>query len=234
MKRRPPRRRPRGYLGQRLLVVLLLWYRRRISGRGPLSGVRCTFAETESCSAYGLRMAIEARSLLQALRLIVGRIGRCGNASLYELPDGVSWGEAYDDCVPATLEANLTAARESARSRALMHRSAGLIAVRCGRRADAQDHLTRAAALCESSPRPCVRRTTRLARSLRARLYRRMALLFVVGCLVGALMSGPALWTGLTALFALALLAVAKHRRRTQRHDDLAVASTFTVPMDPG
>ncbi len=215
-------------------MLLILWYRRRLSGRGPLARVGCTFAHTESCSAYGLRVALEARSLLDAVWLILARLRRCGTASLYEQPGGISWGEAFDDCDPADLDARLVTALETEKTRALMHRSAGLVAVRCGRRGDAREHLARAAALSDTSPRPCVRRSPRLARSLRARLHRRLLVLSVASVGLSISLSGVMLWIGLSGIFISALATTATHRRRARRHDNLMVASAFTVPEDPG
>jgi putative component of membrane protein insertase Oxa1/YidC/SpoIIIJ protein YidD len=232
---RRPSPSPNRYIGQRLRVAAILWYRRWLAGRGPLARVRCTFAHTESCSAFGLRVALrEARSLVEALKLILRRLRRCGAASLYELPDAVSWGEIYDDCDPAELDARLAEDREIASTRALLHRSAGLVAVRCGRRDDAREHLARSVALCNPSPRPCVRRTTRLARTLRVRLWRRLVLLSALAAVLGLSLSGPALWIGFGAVLAGALVSTAAHRRRARRHASLEAASAFTVPMEPG
>lgn len=84
-------------LAQRALVAAIDGYRRRLSGRGPLRRVRCTFHHGETCSAYGRRVAVEAPGALAALRLIRRRLHRCADASLYTLSgDVLGWGPAYD------------------------------------------------------------------------------------------------------------------------------------------
>lgn len=85
----------RGWL-LRLLALLILAYRRWISGRGPLRAVRCSFAGGESCSAYGLRATAEAPTARAALGRIVRRLGRCRDACL--LGDGktLSWAALHD------------------------------------------------------------------------------------------------------------------------------------------
>lgn len=78
---------PARYPGQRPLAALIRLYRRRLSGRGPLHRVRCTFERTESCSAYGLRATTTvARSAPEAIRLIRARIRACGHSALYRIP----------------------------------------------------------------------------------------------------------------------------------------------------
>lgn len=82
--------------------------------------------------------------------------------------------------------------------------------------------------------RPTVRRTQHLARSLRGRLWRRLLLLVALTPPLALLLSGPPRWAGLGGLAALALAWTLRHRRRLRRHDDLAVASRFSVPADLG
>lgn len=80
----------------RVLAWLILAYRRWLSGRGPLRGVRCSFAHAESCSAYGLRATAEAATAREAIGRIVRRLGRCRDACL--LADGrtLSWAPLHD------------------------------------------------------------------------------------------------------------------------------------------
>lgn len=80
----------------RVLAWLILAYRRWLSGRGPLRGVRCSFAGEESCSAFGLRATREAPTARAAVGRIVRRLGRCRDACL--LGDGtvVSWAPLHD------------------------------------------------------------------------------------------------------------------------------------------
>lgn len=87
---------------QRLLLAALRGYRRWVSGRGPLRGLRCTFEQTESCGAYGLRVAEQAPGARAALRLIRGRLRRCGSSRLHFDRD-LLWGEAYDARCPEEL-----------------------------------------------------------------------------------------------------------------------------------
>jgi len=94
MVTRPP---PSPWLGRRALELAILYYRRRLSGRGPLRRVTCTFDRCESCSAYGLRVVRHhARGLLHAMRLILGRIRRCRTSSVHRHHDALLWGEDYD------------------------------------------------------------------------------------------------------------------------------------------
>jgi hypothetical protein len=86
---------------RRALVAAILFYRRRLSGRGPLRKVRCTFGHCESCSAYGLRAAREAPTVREAIGRIRRRLRRCRDASVYALvaPDGgraLAWGDDLD------------------------------------------------------------------------------------------------------------------------------------------
>lgn len=79
---------------QRLLIALILLYRRFFSGR--LTNVRCSFTAEESCSAFGLRIARAARSGREAIARIARRLRRCGDACL--LADGtkLGWSELHD------------------------------------------------------------------------------------------------------------------------------------------
>lgn len=79
-----------------------------------------------------------------------------------------------------------------------------------------------------------MRNASRLVRSLRAQLWRRLVLLTAAAVALGWLLDGPVLWIGLFVLFACALSSTAAHRRRARRHDNLIVASIFSVPVDPG
>ena len=84
-------------LPRALLLGLIGAYRRRLAGRAPFRNVCCTFAQIESCSAFGERMAREAPSTWIAIRLILGRLRRCRELSLYRRPDGtLAGGRGYD------------------------------------------------------------------------------------------------------------------------------------------
>ncbi len=79
---------------QRILIALILLYRRFLSGR--LTNVRCSFSVDETCSAFGLRIARTARSGRDAIARIVRRLRRCGDACV--LVDGtqLGWSELHD------------------------------------------------------------------------------------------------------------------------------------------
>lgn len=78
-----------------LLVGLILFYRRFLSGRGPFRAA-CSFAGHESCSAYGLRVARTSGSVRVAIARIARRLGRCRDA--YLVGDGrvLSWAHVHD------------------------------------------------------------------------------------------------------------------------------------------
>ena len=92
----------------RVLAWLIVVYRRYLSGRGPLSRTRCSFASEESCSAFGLRVAQTASSLRGALSRIGRRLRRCREACL--VTDGVRlrWAAVHDQ-PPAQLVAMMRA-----------------------------------------------------------------------------------------------------------------------------
>lgn len=80
----------------RILTALILFYRRWLSGRGPLRDVRCSFAPHESCSAFGLRATSEAPGARAALGRIVRRIRRCRDACLISDGHALSWSPLHD------------------------------------------------------------------------------------------------------------------------------------------
>ncbi len=80
----------------RVLAWLILFYRRWLSGRGPLRDVRCSFAPHESCSAFGLRATSEAAGAWAALGRIKRRIRRCRDACLSSDGHAVSWTPLHD------------------------------------------------------------------------------------------------------------------------------------------
>src|SRR5690606_12105857 len=81
---------------QRLLALLIVFYRRWLSGRGPLRKVRCSFAPDESCSAYGLRVARETCSARTAIARIARRLRRCRDAWLVTDGRTLSWTPLHD------------------------------------------------------------------------------------------------------------------------------------------
>jgi putative component of membrane protein insertase Oxa1/YidC/SpoIIIJ protein YidD len=86
------------YLGRRIAGLAIRGYRRWLSGRGPLRRVACTFATTESCSAYGLRAVDEvATSLRHALALVRARIDACRCTSIYRFGErGLGWEREHE------------------------------------------------------------------------------------------------------------------------------------------
>ncbi|MCI0457894.1 MAG: membrane protein insertion efficiency factor YidD [Gemmataceae bacterium] len=222
------------YPGQTLLIGLIAFYRRWLSGRGPLRRVACTFGRTESCSAYGLRMAREvAGTLPEALRLIRARVRRCRRAALYRLPDGWAWGECYDadDC--RDLERELTEARELPATTAAVLWSAALLARHCG---DA-GRLRACAELARGYGGPGHYVVIRDGRGLRGWLRRRLG----VGLgLAGTLLAGACVLPSVLALAALAGALAAglgcwgRHRRQRERFEEQAVANAFTAPSMGG
>jgi len=80
----------------RVIAWLIGFYRRWISGRGPLRDVRCSFAPHESCSAFGLRATAEAPSARAAIGRIARRIRRCRDACLVTDGHALSWTPLHD------------------------------------------------------------------------------------------------------------------------------------------
>ncbi|MGE0328034.1 MAG: hypothetical protein AB7K71_23575 [Polyangiaceae bacterium] len=120
----------------RSLELAIRGYRRWGSGKGPLRRVRCSFEQTESCSAFGLRMSREAASARTALRLIRARIAACGDGCVH-VPVGsmkesarkrtepkVYWGPLYDRLDAAESQELLS--RELPSTRAAMSRASSL------------------------------------------------------------------------------------------------------------
>jgi putative component of membrane protein insertase Oxa1/YidC/SpoIIIJ protein YidD len=79
---------------QRLLVLLILLYRRFFSGR--LTKVYCSFTAEETCSAFGLRIARAARSGREAIGRISRRLRRCGDACLLSDGTRLGWSELHE------------------------------------------------------------------------------------------------------------------------------------------
>lgn len=175
----------KSYIGRRLLIFGIELYRRYLSGKGPLKKVACTFHKTESCSAYGLRIAKESQSLPAALQKIRGRLSRCGAASLFR-GEGQTlvWGELYDEEDPALFEKELVAQSESKESirAGLLH--AARVAKFQGDVSRCKDLLQRAKAYPASGDL-LVRAAQGLLPSLRVWLFRRLSLLFFLCMVVG-------------------------------------------------
>jgi putative component of membrane protein insertase Oxa1/YidC/SpoIIIJ protein YidD len=202
---------PPAWLGRGALAAAILLYRRHVSGRGPLRRVSCTFGRCESCSAYGLRVVREhARSLPDALRLVLGRIRRCRSASVHGHGRALSWGEDYDR--PDELDDLAARAHEQPRTRqALLWAAIGVTGYR-GERALAARLRARSRAL-PGSVSERVRLPLRRGKGLRAHLRAR----WQRGLVITLLLAGLGLLLPLPlalVLAAIAMLAAAAATRR--------------------
>jgi putative component of membrane protein insertase Oxa1/YidC/SpoIIIJ protein YidD len=130
---------------RRILLAGVRFYRRRLSGRGPLAHVRCTFAEFESCAAYAERILGESPSMLRAVARIRRRLARCRHLSLYRLREGrLGWGSGYDRVLTHVsggvrqLDAALAEDGEGTLVRAAVGRAIARVAQATGARGDVQ------------------------------------------------------------------------------------------------
>ncbi|MEM6993441.1 MAG: hypothetical protein AAF721_23205 [Myxococcota bacterium] len=199
------------WLGRSSLVAAIRWYRRRVSGRGPLRGVVCSFAESESCSAYGLRMVQQrAGSLPGALRLIARRLARCRDASVYCDRRALLWGPDYDEL--RGVDARASRAHEAPATRVALLRAAVALARYRGHRSL---HRLRtqlralAARVPKSTARLPLRDGRRLSAYLRGRWHR--ALIALAAPLLVALFL-PGLAQLAVVGVVVALAAVATYR----------------------
>lgn len=112
----------------RALTWALTIYRARLSGRGPLRRVRCTFEHTETCGAYGLRVSRNL-AVRASVALIARRIGRCGALSLYRdrERDAWLWHEQHEALDAEALDADLERSRELGSTRAAVLRANALV-----------------------------------------------------------------------------------------------------------
>lgn len=138
---------------QRLIILLVLLYRRWFSGR--LASVHCTFTDDETCSAFGLRVARAARSGREAIACIVRRLRRCGDACL--LADGarIGWTELHDRS-PADIVAELRADGEGDAAIARVLRTRLAVALWSGDCASAHACRDELGALPRAAERPRV------------------------------------------------------------------------------
>ncbi len=217
------------YPGQDLLVGAILCYRRFLSGRGPLRSVVCTFCRSESCSAYGLRVAREAAaSLPEALRLIRGRLRRCRQAALYRFPDGWGWGECHDERDPAALEGKLERAHELPVTLAAVLWSAALVARHRGDERLVRAFTLRAGRHGGQAGYVVVRDGRKLRRSLRQRLCVRLGLAGVLLAAACAL-PVPLSFMGMATLAVAGVAEWQEYRRQRGRFELQAVANGFGV-----
>ncbi|MCA9705193.1 MAG: membrane protein insertion efficiency factor YidD [Myxococcales bacterium] len=207
--------RPTPWLGRGALEAAIELYRRRLSGRGPLRRVTCTFGRCESCSAYGLRMVREhARSLPHALRLIFGRIRRCRSSSVYRHDRALVWGEDYDHLDRIDEIAVQAHERPSTRG-ALLRAAVGLARYRGEHRAFCA-LIQRLRGLPSSTERAAVplRDGRRLHAHLRGRWRRALAYSLLLGAL--ALVT-PLPLTVLLGLLGLAMVVASTRRYLAER-----------------
>lgn len=210
----------RPWLGQRALEAAILLYRRRISGRGPLRRVTCTFGRCESCSAYGLRMVRHhARSLPHALRLILGRIRRCRSSAVYRSERALIWGEDYDLLEQVDPEAARAHERPTTR-KALLRAAIGLARYR-GERRIIPKLLKRLRALPRTATDAMVplRDGRRLPEHLRGRWLRRLPGPLALGIMTLWFPGPLALVVGamMVGLIGLGTLRYFAQRRRLDR-----------------
>lgn len=221
----------RTWLGRRTLEVAISWYRRHVSGRGPLRRVTCTFGRCESCSAYGLRVVREhARSLPHALRLVFGRIRRCRTASVHHHEHALSWGEDYDR--GEAIDDDAVLAHEQPRTRgALLWAAIGVARYR-GQRRLVQRLAERLRALpgavIEGARLP-LRDGRRLREHLRARWLRRLvvpAFLVGLGLVLPLVLAAVILAVGVAAAIGATRRFVAERRRLDEQLRFGRLAST--------
>jgi putative component of membrane protein insertase Oxa1/YidC/SpoIIIJ protein YidD len=217
------------YFGQGLLVALIQGYRRFLSGRGPLRSITCTFASSESCSAYALRVAAHvARNGPEAVRLIRARLHRCRQASLYRFVDGWGWGELYDAWREGAYLPHLTAAAENPATIGSVLWSAALVARHRGDEQGARVLIQQAQKLVEPAMYGVIRDGKNWLRHLRRRLVYRLCCalgLVLVSLLLPAFMSLGCL----TAAALGSMAAVQEHRRQQNRFEMQSAANSFRV-----
>jgi putative component of membrane protein insertase Oxa1/YidC/SpoIIIJ protein YidD len=203
------------YLGRTPAVLAIRAYRRWVSGRGPLRGVCCTFASTESCSAYGLRATRDlARSLPEAVRLVRARVRSCRGASIYRFEHGLGW-ERDHEHAPCELARKLLARGERADTIAQVIAARMTIARWRGER-DVYRPVR--------APHPIPVRAGDAAIRAHRRTLRRAAVLVLLACALAVV--------SLFALVPLALgiVALANARASARRLERQRVAATFLRP----
>ena len=202
------------YLGRTPAVLAIRAYRRWLSGRGPLRGVCCTFASTESCSAYGLRAAQSARSLPEAVRRVRARVRACRGSSIYRFAQGRGW-ERDHEHAPAALAQQLVARGERPDTVAQVIAARMTIARWRGER-DVYRPVR--------APHPIPVRAGDAAIRAHHRTQRRAAALVAIAC---ALLVVSLLAVIPAALGALAIVNARASARRLERQ---RVAATFLRP----
>lgn len=230
--------RRRTWIGQRVLVAAIRLYRARVSGRGPLRNVLCTFGRCESCSAYGLRIAERhATSFPHALILILGRLRRCRTSSVYRVGRGLRWGEAYDALEP--VDDIAARVHETPATRLALLRAATSIARYRGRPLPPAQHPPARAPLRVAHDR--ARLPLRHGSGLLAREHARwrLRLLLPLGAaLLGGLLLPVALATtgcvgALVIVVAATLRYTATRRRYLHQQRVAAARSDYNITVRP-
>ncbi len=219
-----------GYVGQRILLWMIAFYRKWLSGRGPFRSVRCTFEHTESCSSYGLRVAQNGSALLPVIRLIVRRLQCCERASLYRIDGTLVWERLYDQYdTPAELERYLVQSQELTSTRSAVLQALAWIARFQGNR-KVQRQCQPLRRSLPVSQRLILRNALGFRRSLRRKLAVRVTLAMVP--LLAALCFTSAWWilVGLAVTSMLVLSTWVAQSRRYRRIEQIIAASQFIVP----
>ena len=211
-----------GYVSRRVAALAIRGYRRYVSGRGPLRRVACTFAATESCSAYGLRAVEElATSLPHALRLVRARIRACRCVSVYRFAEGFGW-ERDHELAPAVLASQLAARGEQPATIAQVLAARTLIARWRGERAAYAEAMQ----LARSAERIPVRAGDAAISHHRRAMHRGFVL---------TLLAAVAVVVHVTAVLPclLGVLATVNARSSLERLERQRVAARFLRPAVP-
>ncbi|MCI0377741.1 MAG: membrane protein insertion efficiency factor YidD [Gemmataceae bacterium] len=222
---------------QSILLTLVRYYRRRLTGRGPFACIRCTFAKQESCSAFAER-TLEQVPPRAALRRIVRRLARCRHLSLYRLADGsLAYGQAYDDAVEAETSSSAeNALRRLDKDLANDGETAAVReAVRRGALRVMAQHGFLIEELNKHGPQPYIRDAAAVRRALQWRCRTRLAAaacVLVLGCLLFPT-PGPALAALCCLVFALLAVSAWSAWRldsRLEAHQVLAAVDFDHTP----
>jgi putative component of membrane protein insertase Oxa1/YidC/SpoIIIJ protein YidD len=225
----------------RVLPRAIALYRAHLSGRGPLARVRCTFERTESCSAYGLRVAREA-SLVRAASLVAKRIRHCGCLSVYRDRDRDAWlwHPVHEAKAAQEIDAELEVALELPATRAAVLRANALVGRELGdgARVAACRDLIGSIGETRASGTPPEQLLVRGAGAWFAKARRRRrtrvvaALTLTTLIVVASLALGAQAMAGACVLAGIALVARASWRcaREVARGEGLLASAAFRSP----
>ncbi len=210
---------------KRLLLAVIGFYRRRLSGRGPFAQVRCTFEGLESCSLYAERITRESPSAWVALGRIRRRLRRCRHLSLYRLAEGkLGWGRDYDVVLKGSgkrvLDDALRQDGECEPVRAAVGRAAARVA----------------GARIESGPLPLLRDAEGARRTWKRRLWARLTAVGILAALASiAALVGAGIFTVIPLLAALIPAGLARTASSILRRLDwLEVLAAIDGPRQVG